>query len=108
MYSPNLFLYLNNVIDGVTAGDGTEIGKCPNAFSSYKCLSTGACNVCGLISGQVEGCDITSTAPVCDADSSTSGVQDSAVGKVAQCVACTKAGKNNKLKLSSAGDKAII
>ena len=79
-------------IDGST-GDGTEIGKCPSSYSSYKCLSTGACNVCGLISGFAQGCDILSTTPVCDADSSTSGIQDSANGKVAQCVACKKSGK---------------
>ena len=71
------------------------IGKCPSFYSSYKCLSTGGCNVCGLISGVAEGCDITSTSPVCDAESSTSGIQDSATGKVAQCVACKKSGKKN-------------
>ena len=80
------------VIDGASAGDGTTIGKCPSGHSSYKCLSSGACNVCGLISGNAEGCDITSTTPVCDADSTTSGIQDSASGKVAQCVACKKTG----------------
>ena len=81
------------VIDGTSAGDGTTIGKCPSGHSSYKCLSSGACNVCGLISGNAEGCDITSTTPACDADSTTSGIQDSASGKVAQCVACKKSGK---------------
>ena len=84
-------------LDGTTTGDGTEIGKCPSHYSSYRCLSTGACNVCGLISGKAEGCDITSTSPVCDADSSTSGTQDSATGKVAQCVACTKTGILHRL-----------
>ena len=79
-------------IDGSTTGDGTEIGKCPSAYSTYKCLSTGACNVCGLIAGYAEGCDIFSTSPVCDADSSTTGIQDSATGTVAQCVSCKKSG----------------
>ena len=78
-----------------TSGDGSEIGKCPSSYSSYKCLSSGGCNVCGLISGFAEGCDITSTSPVCDADSSTPGIQDSATGKVAQCVACKKSGNLN-------------
>ena len=77
-----------------SAGNGSDIGKCPSSYGSYKCLSTGACNVCGLISGIAEGCDITSTSPVCDADSLTSGIQDSAIGKVAQCVACKKSGEN--------------
>ena len=79
------------IIDG-SIGDGTEIGKCPSGHSTYKCLSTGGCNVCGLISGVAEGCDITTTSPVCDADSTTSGIQDSASGKVAKCVACKKSG----------------
>ena len=82
-------------IDGTSMGDGSEIGKCPSSYSNYRCLSTGACNVCGLISGNAEGCDITSTNPVCDADNSLSGTQDSATGKVAQCVACTKSGRHD-------------
>ena len=79
-------------LDGTSTGDGTERGKCPSHYSTYRCLSTGACNVCGLIAGKAEGCDITSTNPVCDADASTSGTQDTATGKVAQCVGCTKTG----------------
>ena len=81
-----------NIIDGITEGDGSEIGKCPSSYSSYRCLSTGECNVCGLVSGVAEGCDIHSSTPVCDADSTTVGIQDSATGKVSQCVACTKSG----------------
>ena len=87
-------MHINDTIIDGSAGDGSEIGKCPSGHTSYKCLSTGGCNVCGLISGVAEGCDITSTSPVCDADSSTSGIEDSATGKVAQCVACKKSGKN--------------
>ena len=82
------------VIDGTTAGDGTELGKCPSSNSNYRCLSTGACNVCGLISGTAEGCELLSSAPVCDADSTTSGIQDTASNKVAVCVACKKSGMN--------------
>ena len=78
-------------------GDGSEIGKCPSSYSTFKCLSTGACNVCGLISGYAEGCDITSTNPVCDADSATSVTEDSAVGKVAHCVKCTKSGRSHNM-----------
>ena len=81
------------VIDGTTAGDGTELGKCPSSNSNYRCLSTGACNVCGLISGVAEGCDPFSTTPVCDADSTTSAIDDTATNKVSQCVACKKSGK---------------
>ena len=40
-----------------------------------------------------EGCDILSSSPVCDADSSTAGIQDSAENMVAQCVGCKKDGK---------------
>ena len=76
-------------------GDGSDIGNCPSHYSDkgYKCLSTGSCNVCGLISGKAEGCNVFSTAPVCDADKSTVGIEttyDSA--KEAQCVACKKTG----------------
>ena len=85
---------LNIIIDG-TAGDGTDIGKCPSSYTDYRCLSTGACNICGLISGYAEGCDITSTTPVCDADGATSVTEDSAVSKVAKCVKCTKSGEIN-------------
>ena len=79
-------------VDGTTTGDGTTIGKCPSSYSNYRCLSTGACNVCGLISGVAQGCEIRSSTPVCDMDSSTSGIQDTASNKVAQCVACKKSG----------------
>ena len=58
-------------------------------------MSSGACNACALVSGYAEGCDIASTTPVCDADSSTSGIQDSATDKQAVCVACKKSGTPN-------------
>ena len=74
-------------------GDGTTMGKCPSSHTGYKCLSTGHCNVCGLINNLAEGCDILSSTPVCDADSNTSDIEDSAVGKVAQCVGCKKDGE---------------
>ena len=66
-------------------------------------MSSGACNACALVSGYAEGCDIASTTPVCDADSSTSGIQDSATDKQAVCVACKKSGTpyNNETKLGS-------
>ena len=51
--------------------------------------------MCGLVSGFAEGCDILSSSPVCDADSSTTDIEDSAEGKVAQCVACKKDGRND-------------
>lgn len=82
-----------HIADGLTTGDGSEIGKCPSSYTDYKCLSTGACNVCALISGYAEGCDITSTSPVCDADSTTAITDDFATAKVAKCVKCTKNGK---------------
>ena len=49
--------------------------------------------MCGLINNLAEGCDILSSTPVCDADSNTSDIEDSAVGKVAQCVGCKKDGE---------------
>ena len=76
-----------------TRGDGTTIGICPTIQSNYKCLSSGACNECAIISGKHEGCLETSTRPVCDADSATNGIQDIADGKMAQCTACKKNGR---------------
>ena len=83
-------MLFNFNIDGTTDGDGSTVGKCP---SSRKCLSDGYCNTCKIISLAHQGCDITSSTPVCDADSTTSGIQDSAVGKLAACVACKMTGK---------------
>ena len=76
-----------------TQGDGTTIGKCPSSHSSYRCLSSGSCNVCGLISGTHEGCDSTSKTPICDADSTTSIIDDIPMEKEALCKGCTKSGK---------------
>ena len=50
--------------------------------------------MCGLISGTAEGCELLSSNPVCDADSTTSGIQDTASNKVAVCVECKKSGIN--------------
>ena len=66
---------------------------CSLSSYNYKCLSTGYCNVCGNIDNVAEGCDILSSNPVCDADSSTTYIEDSAEATVAQCVACKKDGK---------------
>ena len=79
------------ISDGVTPGDGLSAGKC----SQYNCLSNGYCNVCGLITGYAEGCDIYSLTPVCDGDNESSGVQELTAGKVAHCVPCTMSGKLN-------------
>ena len=78
--------------DGAT-GNGDTIGKCPTIPSNLKCLSTGECNICKDISGRHEGCDVTSTTPVCDADSVTSVIDDSAIEKFSACVACKRNGE---------------
>ena len=79
------------VLDGITPGDGFSASKC----SQYNCLSNGYCNVCGLLSGYAEGCNIYSTTPVCDGDNATPGIQELTTGTVAHCVSCTKSGKFN-------------
>ena len=94
------------ILDRTTAGDGTTKGICPTTDANYRCLSTGVCNICGLISGVAEGCDAFSTSPVCDADSTVSGIQDSATNKVAACVACKKSGKS-PIYLSKVDDIVI-
>ena len=87
----SLFL-LDDSLDGTSTGDGSHIGNCPTS-QAYNCLSNGACNVCRPLSNKAEGCNIFSTTPVCDADSSTNGIQATYdTSKVAQCVACTKTG----------------
>ena len=63
-----------------------------NGISERKCLSTGECNGCKIINSYHEGCDIHSNTPVCDADSTTVTVEDSAVAKLARCVGCKKIG----------------
>ena len=80
-------------------GDGSDIGNCPTHYPNYKCLSSGACNICGNInSGTAEGCDIDSDKPVCDADSGSTEIEDSATDKEAKCVACKKSGKERDFK----------
>ena len=44
---------------------------------------------CGLVLGIAQGCDISSTTPVCDADTATTGVQNTGVGTASECVGCT-------------------
>ena len=83
---------LSALTDGAP-GDGTTIGKCPSAYSTYRCLSTGECKECKLISGLAEGCDIHSSTPVCDADSTSPAIEDSAIEKISHCVGCKKSGK---------------
>ena len=80
-------------LDGTSTGNGESKGMCSTSSYNYKCLSTGYCNVCGNINNVAEGCDILSSNPVCDADSSTTYIEDSAEATVAQCVACKKDGK---------------
>ena len=89
--------------DGDSIGDGLSFGKCwdddANGIQDRKCLSTGECNACKIISDAHEGCDIYSTEPVCDADSTTVKIEDSAVAKLAKCVACKNTGKYRYLSL---------
>ena len=89
--------------DGDSIGDGLTFGKCwdddANGRQDRKCLSTGECNVCKIINDAHEGCDIYSTEPVCDADSTTVEIEDSAVAKLAKCVACKNTGKYRYLSL---------
>ena len=78
-------------------GDGSDIGNCPSHHASYRCLSTGSCNVCGLISGKAEGCNVFSTDSVCDADSTTSGYQSTYLdSKEGVCTQCKNKGMCNQ------------
>ena len=61
--------------------------------SDLLCHSDGYCNVCRLLDGVHVGCSNFSSTPVCDADSTITGVQDSAVDKRAVCSGCKQSGK---------------
>ena len=78
-------------------GDGTTRGKCPTDPNGLLCHSDGRCNVCQLKDGKNVGCQDFSSSPVCDADSSTTGVQQDSVNNRlesrGECVACKKDGK---------------
>ena len=77
-----------------TTADGTTRGQCPMSPSDLLCHSDGYCNVCRLNNGTGVhvGCSKFSSTPVCDADSTITGVQDSAVEKRAVCSGCKKTG----------------
>ena len=80
-------------------GDGSDIGNCPSHYSDkgYKCLSTGSCNVCGLISGKAEGCNVFSNDSVCDADSTDDGYQSTYLNtKEGVCIQCKNKGMCNQ------------
>ena len=60
-------------------------------------MSDGECKACKKISNNFEGCDVTSTTPVCDSDKDTTGTQsDFSAGftTTPECVACRKDGKS--------------
>ena len=92
-----LFLMFTlHVIDGTTAGDGSDEGSggmCQRQDSTRRCLSSGECRICKLIGTAYEGCDGTSTKPVCDADTGTAAIQTdySDASKTPACVECKKA-----------------
>ena len=56
--------------------------------------------MCGLISGTHEGCVSTSTTPVCDADSATTMIDETAVEKEGICKGCTKSGPSLAKRIS--------
>ena len=87
-----------------TSADGTALGKCPMNPSGLLCHSDGHCNVCRLfivnnVSVHV-GCTNSSSTPICDADSTVIGVQDSAVDKRAICAGCKKSGKSGDISIA--------
>ena len=84
-----LYLIDNN------AGDGTDLGFCPSSPANLRCLSSEECRVCKLIGSNYEGCDVTSTTPVCDPDKDTAQIQTdfSTTTTTAECVGCKKTSK---------------
>ena len=74
-------------------GDGSTRGNCPTNPSDLLCHSNEHCNVCRSHAGVHVGCETLSSTPVCDADSTTLKVDDSALEKRAACVGCKLDGK---------------
>ena len=96
-YTLSFFLSLDGSNMYTLKGDGSDMGNCPSHHSGYRCLSTGSCNVCGLIAGKAEGCNVFSTASVCDADSTTSGYQSVYLdSKEGECIQCKNKGMYNQ------------
>ena len=111
--------------DGVfrSIGDGTIKGNCPDdpsgpaeRMTSLRCLSSGECRICKFIKtswnhgindvdatvNRYEGCVITSSAPICDANKLTANavefdnaVMEGAYGEDLDpiCAPCKQAGK---------------
>ena len=85
--------FLIYILDG-SAGDGTTRGKCPSSPSGLLCHSDGNCNVCRSIDSVHVGCQLFSSTPVCDADSTVIGIQDKNpdIDRRAVCSGCKKQG----------------
>ena len=73
--------------------DGKD-SNCPSSPSSLICLETNECNRCRYNSNKNEGCDSSSTKPICDMDEATVGYQTSATRKLAKCEPCKKSGNS--------------
>ena len=77
--------------------------------TGLRCLSSEECRVCKKIDDNYEGCDVTSTTPVCDSDKDAALISTTDdADKTAECVGCKKDGKslggiNNYLYKHSAG-----
>ena len=89
-------MFIWRIIDGTTTGDGSDegtAGACQKQDPTRRCLSSGECRACKLIGTAYEGCDSSSTSPVCDADTGTIGIQTdySDPSKTPACVQCKKA-----------------
>ena len=100
-------MYLAIFIDGTAIGDGSPEanGMCQKQDATRNCLSTGECRACqfvvtsmdGTVVNRYEGCGgITSTEPICDADSSAANIQFGTSEYTAAltpiCSKCTKTG----------------
>ena len=57
-------------------------------------MSSSECRICKWISPNYEGCDVTSTNPVCDGNKDATGITKTYDSdKTAQCLGCKKDGK---------------
>ena len=60
-------------------------------------MSSEECRVCKLIGNNYEGCDVTTTTPVCDGDKddTTAVTKTYESDKTAKCVGCKKDGESS-------------
>ena len=92
-----ILLYVKNIIIFLPFRILEKNSDCPSAPTGLSCLSNHECNRCLVKNAaspyEYEGCDSSSTKPVCDVDEAVMNIQVTGTRKLAECVKCKKSGK---------------